>query len=309
MEARSLIKICGMILIFLYSFPATNCSLPCSYKQHIDCSMAENVVSFVRYNFEKFLDYLSIVSYDLYDRNVHKTAHDIVKLMKAIKLEREEKSFYLSIKDLRNLKGNVTRDHFSGNTIAMVSSIQTSNWLKMFQWMSNTRVNSGLVVITGKLNDSTSTYLDRVVNNISTNTMFYQTHIHENNSESPTWNQVIALKGYERGILNQIKFNSSGRIVENFTMQGINIIGLALSWEPYFSIESCTDMKTICMERSYLAEVMDIMGDMMNFTWEAHRQHDDNWGTSPISGPANSSGVWGGMIGDIFYGKYQLSIR
>ena len=54
---------------------------------------------------------------------------------------------------------------------------------------------------------------------------------------------------------------------------------------------------------------MNVLGDMMNFTWEAYRQESNNWGTKPISGPANSSGVWGGVIGDVFYGKYQLSIR
>ena len=54
---------------------------------------------------------------------------------------------------------------------------------------------------------------------------------------------------------------------------------------------------------------MNTLGAITNFTWEVLRQKDDNWGTSPISGPANASGIWGGMVGDIFYGSYQISIR
>ena len=144
---------------------------------------------------------------------------------------------------------------------------------------------------------------------MSTNSMFYQTHVKEGENELPTWNQVILLKGYNRGIVNKIKFDYSGRIIVTFDMQGTSIVGLALTWEPFFSIKDCRDLETICKERSYLADTMNILGAMANFTWEVHRQKDDDWGISPISGPANASGIWGGMVGDVYYGKYQLSIR
>ena len=62
-------------------------------------------------------------------------------------------------------------------------------------------------------------------------------------------------------------------------------------------------------ENTYLGEVMNILGDMMNFTWEVHRQEHGDWGTKPIHGPSNASGIWGCVIGDVFDGKYQLSIR
>ena len=64
-----------------------------------------------------------------------------------------------------------------------------------------------------------------------------------------------------------------------------------------------------CTENSYLGETMNILGDMMNFTWEVHRQRQGDWGTKPKYGPSNANGIWGGVIGDVFYGKYQLSIR
>ena len=66
---------------------------------------------------------------------------------------------------------------------------------------------------------------------------------------------------------------------------------------------------TKCHSGGYLAEVMDILGSMMNFTWETHQESEGNWGTKPSFGPANSSGVWGGIVGSVFNGTYQLSIR
>ena len=35
---------------------------------------------------------------------------------------------------------------------------------------------------------------------------------------------------------------------------------------------------------------------------------DSNWGVRPISGPYNSSGVWGGVMGDVINRKYHLSL-
>ena len=309
MEYQVIVQICWTLLIVFVSFPLVTCASSCLYDNNVNCTMAENVIDFVRFNFEKFLDYVSIVSYDLEDRKVHKIVHDLAKLMREIRLEEEDKSFYVSICDLRHDKKNITAEHLLGNTIALVSSDRLFNWSKMFTWMTNTRVNTGILLVAGKLDASKENHLHNEVNDLSFNTMFYQTHINEGELELPKWNQVISLQGYENGILNQIKFDPFGRIKENFSMNGTNIIGLALTWEPYFSMENCTEMSSLCIERSYLAEVLDIMGEMMNFTWNAIPPEDGSWGTKPISGPANSSGVWGGMIGDVHYGKYQMAIR
>ena len=83
----------------------------------------------------------------------------------------------------------------------------------------------------------------------------------------------------------------------------------ALSWEPYLSITNCADTGQECNSKGYLADVMDILGVMMNFTWESHAQREKDWGIIPISGPPNASGIWGGVIGDVFNGTYPLSVR
>ena len=96
---------------------------------------------------------------------------------------------------------------------------------------------------------------------------------------------------------------------KNISLQGFHLISTTLSWAPYFTIYGCNEFQMECNSEGYLADVMNVLGEKMNFTWESHGEVEQNWGTIAISGPSNSSGVWGGVVGDVFNGKYQLSIR
>ena len=123
------------------------------------------------------------------------------------------------------------------------------------------------------------------------------------------WYRVITLDGYEQSVINLLKFDSSGRIVEGYDMQGLHILSVTLTWDPYFTLYDCKKDQNKCSSKGYLTEIMNLLGDRMNFTWESHEEKHNNWGTTPISGPSNSSGTWGGVVGEIFKGNYQLSIR
>ena len=295
------------ILILL--FKTSSFEKTCLHKQYINCSITENIVDFMRFNFEKFLDRLSIVSFDLDDSKVHKTIHDLMKRMKEIMLGAKNKSFYVNTNDLNTTTRNKSMENFEANVVAIATSTKTSNWQRTFEWMKNTRVNTGMLIIIGEINSEKAQYLDQVVQNMSFNSMFHLMFFKENENRNPIWNQIISVQECGKGIINRISFDSFGRIEENFDMKGLNIRAVALDWEPYFTIPNCKIKDNDCKENTYLGETMNVLGDMMNFTWEAYRQESNNWGTKPISGPANSSGVWGGVIGDVFYGKYQLSIR
>ena len=263
----------------------------------------------MRFNFEKFLDRLSIVSFELDHRNVHKTVHDLMKMMKQVMLGTKNKSFNANTYDLNMASRNISMKNVNANVVAIATSTKTSNWQRIFEWMKNTRVNTGILIIIGKINSEKENYLQQVVQNMSSNSMFYLMFFKKDENRTPIWNQIISLQECRKGIINRISFDSFGRIEENFDMKGFQIRAVALDWEPYFTIPNCKIKDKDCKENSYLGETMNILGEMMNFTWEAYRQESDDWGTKPISGPANSSGVWGGVTGDVFYGKYQLSIR
>ena len=309
MKCLHIVKPYIALSICLLFFKTSCFETSCLHKQYINCSTTENIIDFVRFNFEKFLDRLSIASFDLDNREVRKTIHDLMKMMKQVMLGTKNKSFYVHTNDLNTTTRNKSMENFDANVVAIATSTKTSNWQRTFEWMKNTRVNTGILLIIGNINSEKAHYLDKVVQNMSFNSMFYLMFFKENENRSPVWNQIISLQECKKGIINRISFDSVGRIEENFDMKGSNIRAVALDWEPYFTIPNCKIMDKECKENSYLGETMNILGDMMNFTWEAHRQDLNDWGTKPISGPANSSGVWGGVTGDVFYGKYQLSIR
>lgn len=61
---------------------------------------------------------------------------------------------------------------------------------------------------------------------------------------------------------------------------------------------------TGCQSVGYLKNMMDSLGELLNFTWECHQEVNDNWGLIQ-----NDMGGWDGVVGNIFNGTYQLSIR
>ena len=140
------------ILILL--FKTSSFEKTCLHKQYINCSITENVVDFMRFNFEKFLDRLSIVSFDLDDSKVHKTIHDLMKRMKEIMLGAKNKSFYVNTNDLNTTARNKSMENFDANVVAIATSTKTSNWQRTFEWMKNTRVNTGTLIIIGEINSS-----------------------------------------------------------------------------------------------------------------------------------------------------------
>ena len=138
--------------------------------------------------------------------------------------------------------------------------------------------------------------------------MVYVDNTRNNKVENLSWHQVITLNNYTKSVINPISFNEMGIITENFNLQGLNIISLTLSWAPFFTLTDCKNGHKNCKGKGYLADVMDALGKHMNFTWETDEDPAGNWGTTPISGAANASGVWGGVVGGVTNGEYQLCI-
>ena len=52
---------------------------------------------------------------------------------------------------------------------------------------------------------------------------------------------------------------------------------------------------------------MRVIGELLNFTVQHHHHTIKELGTAPIEFPANASGKWGGLFGEVFAAKYQMS--
>ena len=92
-------------------------------------------------------------------------------------------------------------------------------------------------------------------------------------------------------------------------LQGMKIMSNTLPWPPFFEINNCDSNGRNCETRGFLADYMNALGQIMNFTWESHKPPDDNWGVEPLSGPFNLSGIWGGAMGSVVNGEYHISLR
>jgi len=57
----------------------------------------------------------------------------------------------------------------------------------------------------------------------------------------------------------------------------------ALTWEPWLDVERhcLKGDPNKCQPKGVLTDVMSAMGGMYNFSWEVHKEPNDNWGATP----------------------------
>ena len=129
-----------------------------------------------------------------------------------------------------------------------------------------------------------------------------------NNSEILSWHYILSLKsGY---IMNRLTFSEpSFRIIEAFDLGGLEITSTSLTHPPYLTIDDCNDLGLECQQNyGYLIDYMDILAKKFNFTYVSRKDVDNDWGVTPKAGPFNTSGTWGGVMGDVINGKYDMTI-
>ena len=182
-------------------------------------------------------------------------------------------------------------------------------WQKYLDLVTKSKVNSAILVHVGCLGVGKERLLRKQIQPLSKNAMFYLTYQLKNTEKDFLWDRVISVSGYKQKVRNNLQFDSGGRLIINYDLQGLRIESMTGTWEPYLYLYGCTDEQKHCKSEGYLADVMDTMGNMMNFTWVAHGRKDKNWGTVRLPTSLNSSRMWSGMLGDIVYGDYQISTR
>ena len=197
------------------------------------------------------------------------------------------------------------------HVLVITSFNNSENWEKYLELMTKTKVKSSIIMFVGKFDEQKWEHFISKADSLSKNALFYAVFQKDPDESNNTmiWYRIMTINGYNQSVVNQMKFDSNGRVTERYDMQGFHITSITLSWSPYFSLINCSDDGRDCKSEGYLTDVMNILGNMMNFTWESHGEVNGNWGTTVISGPSNSSGIWGGVVGNVFNGTYQLSIR
>ena len=98
------------------------------------------------------------------------------------------------------------------------------------------------------------------------------------------------------------------QVDENYDLDGITIYSISDIWAPFLTLEHCNENGTMCNNYGYLKDYTDMIARQVNFTYESHRQVDGDWGELPKSGSFNSSGEWGGVMGNVVNREYDFSM-
>ena len=277
----------------------------CNYKHTV-----KNVLNFFKE--EHKLKYLSVVAFDSNETNIQRM---IYKISSSEVLSKEK--FYFSINNFPSPRqnGSLSQKDKDGmkniqdNIIVLTTFQSSESWTQILNFLSTTKVKSSILLFVGEYDGSQWQIFNEMLNNLSKNSMFYLAYSHPHLLNELVWYRVITLTGYDKAVVHRLEFNKNGQAIRDYDMQGLHIVSITETWAPYFTLIDCTPDKKNCKSKGYLTDVMNILGSMMNFTWESHGEIDGNWGTTAISGPSNSKGEWGGVVGNVFYGTYQLSIR
>ena len=174
--------------------------------------------------------------------------------------------------------------------------------------MTITKVKRGVMVFTTPFTDQHEILLDKMVDLITENALFYVIY-QDSDTFQTKYKQAITIRTADFGVTNPIKLNNfTGSIIENYDLKGLKIWSNTLPWAPFFTIENCNSEGKNCDHYGFYHDFMEGMGKLSNFTFESHADPDGNWGVRPSSGPFNKSGIWGGSMGSVVNGDYMISL-
>ena len=88
----------------------------------------------------------------------------------------------------------------------------------------------------------------------------------------------------EQFIMNEILFNLLGKAIENYDMQGFEVVGTGLTWEPSIFVENCDKTGRNCDIYGTVADLTNAVAKQFNFTWDISKDLDNDWGFDPVEG-------------------------
>ena len=103
-------------------------------------------------------------------------------------------------------------------------------------------------------------------------------------NENYNWKQIITMNNSNKSIINDIQFDEMGCMIENYNLQGYEIVVTSLSWAPYHSHKNCNELGRQCENYGLLADLMNIWALDYNFTWDVYHDLNNDWGLNPKEG-------------------------
>ena len=176
---------------------------------------------------------------------------------------------------------------------------------KMLEQVSKNNVQRTLILSQTSLNAIENLELRQKLQSMNCNSLFYLATM---NKDTVLWHQLFTMKGGYS--LTNLAFHSGSHLIsEQYDLNGLTIHSISGSWAPYMIIDKCDEQGKHCNFNSgYLVDFMNIMAEKFNFSYESVKEPNGDWGTVPKSGPLNLSGEWGGVMGNVVNGRFDMSM-
>ena len=208
------------------------------------------------------------------------------------------------VRSIENIKKSRIRSNEKSSKVFLMSTFNESHFDIYLNEITNAKILTRALVIMFPPTAKEKLLFKQKVDRLRQNSMFYLINAFTKNQSEFGWNYMITLPELDKAIINEIKFDSNQLFKEEFNLQGAHLVSISLSWNPYFMLHECNAKGTSCKSIGYLKNLMDGLGELLNFTWESHQEVHNNWGLVQ-----NDWGTWDGVVGHVFNSTYQLSIR
>ena len=90
------------------------------------------------------------------------------------------------------------------------------------------------------------------------NVWFYL--VYQGITNSTNFKSIISLSNNTRTLIQDVKFNRIGQIINNYDLEGMTIYSTTLSWAHYFQIKNCDEKGQNCETEGFLHDYMDALG-------------------------------------------------
>ena len=171
-------------------------------------------------------------------------------------------------------------DFYKDSLIIIASPDNPSHWSEYLHLLTKTKIMSSILVFAEPATPGQVNAIKLQMETLTKNTFFYWTWVDNSNTRKSIWNRVITMDNVPQVVINELKFNQFGHIVEDYDMQGLHIMSTTVSWPPYIYLsEECKVQKKFnakCKRYGFLVDALDALGRKSNFTWESHADPEDN---------------------------------
>ena len=294
--------------IFLYNF--ANAALSTN-------TPVNEILSFLALNGKR---HLSVVTLDYYDINVVEFQYKFIEISKRRQTiysnDVSTKFDFLASWDRKDYPVTTVKEkinYYTDSLVIIASAHDSSNWDAYFDLLTKVEVMSATMIFPDQIpQDKKEMFVAKLEVTMKSRFFYWIYEDEDDQTSIIAYNRVITLVGVKQVAVNKLSFNGWGYIIEDYDLQGMHILSTTVSWPPYIYLpEECKRRKLYndkCKPQGHLVDTLNAMGHLMNFTWECHGDPNDNYGTTPTSGPANENGTWAGVVGDVFYGNYHFSM-